>query len=128
MQVIADIPDDKHATNVVIKIPVPPTTASASFVLFRGRAKYDPIEHALVWRISNFPGSSETALQADVTLLPASREKPWVRAPISAEFRIPMHFSSGVQVRFLKVYEKSGYTTERWVKYLTKSGEYQHKI
>ncbi len=125
---IGDFPEDKHAENVIIKIPVPPTAANAVFTVFRGRAKYEPGEHAIVWRISSFPGQSETALQADVTLLPASREKPWVRAPISMDFQIPMYFASGVQVRFLKVYEKSGYNTERWVKYLTKAGEYQVKI
>ena len=98
------------------------------FKIFKGRAKYEPAEHAIVWRISSFPGLSETTLQAEVTLLPATREKPWVRSPISMDFQIPMHFASGVQVRFLKVYEKSGYTTDRWVKYHTKAGEYQVKI
>lgn len=127
LKLIADFPDDKSATNVVVKIPVPPTTASCQFNIWKGRAKYEPSEQAIVWRLSNFAGGSETALQADVTLLPASREKPWVRAPISMDFQIPMHFASGVQVRFLKVYEKSGYNTERWVKYLTKAGEYQVK-
>jgi AP-2 complex subunit mu-1 len=128
LKVTGDFPDDKRATNVVIKIPMPSTTASANISVFRGRAKYEPTEHALVWRISNFPGLSETTLRAEVNLLPASREKPWVRAPISMDFQIPMHFASGVQVRFLKVYEKSGYTTERWVKYHTKAGDYQTKI
>ena len=33
-----------------------------------------------------------------------------------------------LKVRFLKVYEKSSYQTSRWVKYLTKAGEYQMRI
>lgn len=127
LKVTGDFPDDKHATNVIIRIPVPPNTASANISVFKGRAKYEPVEHAIVWRISSFPGLSETILTADVQLLQASREKAWVRPPISMDFQIPMHFASGVQVRFLKVYEKSGYTTERWVKYHTKAGEYQVK-
>jgi AP-2 complex subunit mu-1 len=57
-----------------------------------------------------------------------TREKPWVKSPISMDFQIPMYSASGVQVRFLKVYEKSSYTTKRWVKYLTKNGEYQTRF
>lgn len=127
-KVIAEFADDKNAHSVIIKIPMPPTTASAVIQATKGRAKYEPSERALVWRINNFPGMSECTLQADVALLPASREKPWVRTPISMDFQIPMHSASGVQVRFLKVYEKSGYQTSRWVKYLSKAGEYQVKF
>jgi AP-2 complex subunit mu-1 len=81
-----------------------------------------------VWRISSFQGGSEATLDGLVDLLPATREKPWIRPPISMDFQIPMHSGSGVQVRFLKVYEKSSYQTSRWVKYLTKAGEYQMRI
>jgi len=124
LKVNADFPEDKKATNVVIKIPMPPTTASARSNCGRGRAKYEPAERALVWRISSFPGNTEALLQAVVDLLPATRDKPWVRPPLSIDFQIPMLSSSGVEVRFLKVYEKSNYTTSRWVRYLSKSGEY----
>jgi AP-2 complex subunit mu-1 len=33
-----------------------------------------------------------------------------------------------VQVRFLKVYEKSSYETSRWVRYLSRAGEYQIRL
>lgn len=45
-----------------------------------------------------------------------------------AEFQVPMFTSSGVQVRFLKVYDKSGYLTKRWVRYITRAGHYQIRI
>lgn len=128
LKVSADFPDDKKALNVVIKIPMPPTAASAKITVGKGRAKYEPGERALVWRISSFQGGSESNLDAVVELLPFTREKAWVRPPISMDFQIPMHSGSGVQVRFLKVYEKSSYQTSRWVKYLTKAGEYQMRI
>eukprot|EP01035_Chromulina_nebulosa_P021319 gene21319-27623_t len=128
LKVVADFPEDKKASTVVIKFPVPPTTASAKITVGRGRAKYDAGEGAIVWKIYGFPGSSESLLAAVVDLLPATREKPWVRPPINVEFSIPMFSSSGVQVRFLKVYEKSGYQTARFVRYVSKSGEYSAKI
>jgi len=128
LKISADFQDDKKAVNVVIKIPMPPTAASASITVGRGRAKYEPGERALVWRISSFPGMSEASLNASVELFPAIREKVWSRPPISMDFQIPMYSGSGVQVRFLKVYEKSSYQTNRWVKYITKAGEYQMRI
>ena len=130
IKVIADFFGDKKATNVVIKIPMPTTAATAKCSVSKGRASYKPAERALVWKISSFPGESENTLDAEVDLIVATREKPWVRAPVSLDFQIPMYSCSGVQVRFLKVYEKSSYQTNRWVRYLTKAGpgEYQIRI
>ena len=31
-------------------------------------------------------------------------------------------------LRFLKVFEKSNYQTIKWVRYITKAGQYQHRI
>jgi AP-2 complex subunit mu-1 len=128
LKVNADFSIEKKATNVIIRRPMPPTCASARITCGRGRAKYEPGERALVWRISSFPGMSETNLIAIVDLLPATREKAWVRPPITLDFQIPMYSASGVQVRFLKVYEKSNYVTQRWVRQMSKSGEYQVRI
>lgn len=128
LKVNADFQDDKKANNVIIKIPVPPITSNARINVSRGRAKFEAGERAIVWKISSFPGMSEAVLSAIVDLVPGTRDKPWVRPPIAMNFEIPMYSSSGVQVRFLKVYEKSAYETRRWVRYLSKAGEYQAKI
>ena len=128
LKVQADFQDDRKATSVVIKFPVPTTTASARISVSKGRARFEPGERAIVWRISSMPGRSEVTMQADVDLLPSTRDKQWVRPPISMDFQIQMISVSGVQVRFLKVYEKSSYTTNRWVRYLSKAGEYQQRI
>ena len=50
-------------------------------------------------------------------------KKVWARPPISMEFQVPMFTSSGLKVRFLKVWEKSGYPTVKWVRYLSRAGE-----
>jgi AP-2 complex subunit mu-1 len=128
LKIHADFSDDRKATSVVIKFPVPTSTASAHIEVSRGRARYEPGERAIVWRISSMPGRSEATMSADVDLVPSTREKQWVRPPISMDFQIPMVAVSGVQVRFLKVYEKSAYQTSRWVRYLSKAGEYQQRI
>ena len=93
-----------------------------------GRAKYEPEQQAIVWRIKRFPGKENCYLQAEVDLMPTVRPKAWSRPPINIEFQVPMFTASGVYVRFLRVYDKSGYHTNRWVRYITKAGGYQIRI
>jgi hypothetical protein len=33
-----------------------------------------------------------------------------------------------VHVRYLKILEKSDYASTKWIRYLTKTGEYEHRI
>lgn len=129
LRVQSNFPDDKKATNVVLKFPVPNNTASTIIEVNRGRARFEPAEKAIVWRISSFPGSAEMVLTGEVNLIALNRgDKAWVKPPVSMDFNIEMLSLSGVEVRFLKVYEKSSYTTSRWVKYIAKAGEYQVRI
>lgn len=117
------------AQNVAIHIPVPPTTAVCTPKTIGGQAKYEPSEKAVVWRLRKFPGGTEYTLTIEVQLVSSAADKPWTsRAPISLEFQVPMFTSSGLYVRFLKVYEKSSYQTTKWVRYLTRAGEYQMRI
>ena len=45
------------------------------------------------------------------------------RAPITIKFEIPYFTVSGIQVRYLKVVEKSGYQALPWVRYITQNGD-----
>jgi len=61
--------------------------------------------------------------------LPSIRaEDPASRPPISVKFEIPYFTVSGIQVRYLKIIEKSGYQALPWVRYITQSGDYQIRI
>ncbi|KAK6146429.1 hypothetical protein DH2020_020298 [Rehmannia glutinosa] len=114
------------ALGVVIKIPVPKQTAKTSFQVTSGRAKYSPSIDCLVWKIRKFPGQTEPTLSAEVELISTMTEKKsWTRPPIQMEFQVPMFTASGLRVRFLKVWEKSGYNTVEWVRYITKAGSYE---
>ena len=46
------------------------------------------------------------------------------KPPISVKFEIPYFTVSGIQVRYLKIIEKSGYQALPWVRYITTSGDY----
>ena len=45
------------------------------------------------------------------------------RPPITAKFEIPYFTVSGIQVRYLKIVEKSGYQALPWVRYITQNGD-----
>lgn len=123
IQIKADFPGNTYADNVVVKIPTPPNTSNTRIQQTKGRAKYEPEQKAIVWRIKRFPGMSEHTISVDIDMITATREKVWTRPPISLDFSVSQFASSGVNVQFLKVYDKAGYTAQRWVKYITRAGD-----
>ncbi|KAE9607386.1 putative clathrin adaptor, mu subunit [Lupinus albus] len=114
------------ALGVVVKIPVPKQTAKTNFTVTSGKAKYNASIDCLVWKIRKFPGQTESTLSAEVELISTMTEKKSAtKPPIQMEFQVPMFTASGLRVRFLKVWEKSGYNTVEWVRYITKAGSYE---
>lgn len=128
VKAIANFNPTFFGTNVVIIIPCPPNAARCRLHVGSGRAKYEPERQAIVWRIRRFPGNAEYSLRGEVELIAAHKNKPWARKPIEAQFQVPMLPASGLQVRSLKVFEKSSYTTTKWVRYVTKAGSYLFRI
>jgi AP-2 complex subunit mu-1 len=124
-------PSALFSTHVKIVIPTPKNTAVCKCVIKGGgKAKYNSDVGGILWKISRFPGQTEAVLRASIELLASStlEEKAWSRPPISMEFQVPMFAASGLSIRYLRVVEKSGYETIKWVRYLTKGGNYLHRI
>ncbi|KAI3768343.1 hypothetical protein L2E82_18936 [Cichorium intybus] len=62
-----------------------------------------------IWKV---PGQTESTLSTEVELISTIAEKKsWTRPPIQMAFQVPMFTSSGLRVRLLKLWEKSGYNT-----------------
>ncbi len=117
------------ATKVVVRIPTPPNCAKAQgFEGAYGKVKFLPQEGAIVWKIPKFNGDASYVLKGEVKLIASMKDKPWSRQPITMEFQVPMFSASGLHVRFLKVLEKSDYETIKWVRYMTRAGQYQIRI
>jgi AP-1 complex subunit mu len=57
----------------------------------------------------------------------ASRRVPCA-ASLQVQFEIPYFTVSGIQVRYLKIIEKSGYQALPWVRYITQNGNYQLRM
>lgn len=91
---------------------------------------YAPEKEALVWKIKNFPGGKEYLLRCKFSLpsVAAEEEQQGRMPPIRVKFEVPYYTVSGIQVRYLKVIEKSGYQALPWVRYITTAGEYEIRM
>lgn len=115
-----------NANNVVLKIPAPLNTTKVDCKVQMGKAKYIPGENHILWKIPRFQGMTDTTLTAVASLSSTTHRKAWSRPPINLDFQVLMFTSSGLLVRFLKVFAKEGYSSVKWVRYLTKAnGTYQ---
>jgi len=113
------------ANKVQVLIPVPKTTSKCKFNKLAGKAKYDTEQNAVIWRLSSFQGQQTETLTVNVDMAATVGDKVWARPPISMQFQVPMFTASQLKVMFLKVTDKSGYTTNKWVRYITSAGTYQ---
>jgi len=113
------------ANNVEIVIPVPEDADSPKFKTTIGTIRYAPELNAVVWNIKSFQGGKEFLMRAHFGLPSVEAETNEGRPPISVKFEIPYFTVSGIQVRYLKIIEKSGYQALPWVRYITQHGDYQ---
>lgn len=113
------------ANNVEIMVPVPSDADSPKFKTTMGSARYVPEKSSVVWSIRSFQGGKQFVMRAHFGLPSVVAEDADGRPPISVKFEIPYFTMSGVQVRYLKVIEKSGYQALPWVRYVTRNGDYQ---
>jgi AP-1 complex subunit mu len=109
--------------------------------------QYAPDKSAFVWKIKQLGGGREFLMRAHFGLpsvrsgtsvkqyIPCMSSSYYVihhpqteqdfekRAPITVKFEIPYFTVSGIQVRYLKIVEKSGYQALPWVRYITQNGD-----
>lgn len=74
-----------------------------------GSVVYAPEKSAFVWKIKQLAGGRDYLMRAHFGLPSVRNEEIDKRAPISVKFEIPYLTVSGIQVRYLKIVEKSGY-------------------
>ncbi|KAK5083157.1 clathrin associated protein complex medium subunit [Lithohypha guttulata] len=113
------------ATNVLLRIPTPLNTAAINNRTTQGKAKYEPENNCIMWKIARFVGGSEYVLSAEASLTSMTQQKAWSRPPLSVNFSLLMFTSSGLLVRYLKVFEKGNYSSVKWVRYMTRAGSYE---
>ena len=119
------------ATGVEIKLPVHPDATTPEVKAAIGAVTYAPEQEAMLWKIKSLPGGKEYLMRAKFSLPSVSSsddDTPAKKPPISVKYEIPYFTVSGVQVRYLKIIEKSGYQALPWVRYITRSGDYAFRM
>ncbi|KAL0476885.1 AP-4 complex subunit mu-1 [Acrasis kona] len=143
IKVRADIPSSSSGSNVVVRIPVPktaqtvvcdfetPTLPSQSpTTAAHNQYEYKSGEKCVLWGIKKFQGGTEQIIKVRISLAQqASSDIEKHVGPISMKFEIPMHNVSGLNVRFLKIEEKSkDYSPARWVRYIAQANSYVCRV
>jgi hypothetical protein len=108
-----------YANNVDILIPVPPDVDSPAFSASVGTVTYVPDLECIKWSIRQLPGGKDVAMNATFGLPSVAGEEvetaKWRKRTAQVKFEIPYFSVSGIQVRYLKILEKSGYEALPWV-------------
>ncbi|KAJ3713888.1 clathrin adaptor mu subunit [Lentinula raphanica] len=115
VKVVAQFKRRSTANNVEIYVPVPDDADSPKFRASTGSVQYAPDKSAFVWKIKQLAGGKEFLMRAHFGLPSVKNEND---PPL-----IPYFTVSGIQVRYLKIVEKSGYQALPWVRYITQNGD-----
>lgn len=119
------------ANDVKIYIPVLPDVDTPNFKCTSGKAKYAPDKDVIIWSMKQFKAGRDATMRGHFSLPSVGKNEERenaTRRPITMEFEVPYFTISGLQVRFLKVVEKSGYQASPWVRYKLRAGEYQIRM
>ncbi|KAL5474709.1 hypothetical protein EMCRGX_G026694 [Ephydatia muelleri] len=127
-----EIPTKSGATNVVVRIPVPKATISASCEpLGPGQSsEYKQQEKVYLWKLKKIDGGTEKAMVLKLSLSEMGKAARKEINAISLDFEIPMYLCSGLQIKSLRVFEKGqlAVTPYRWVRYITHSDSYVFRL
>lgn len=75
--------------------------------------RYAPEKDAIIWTIKQFQGGKEYLMRAHFGLPSVQNDDEGQKPPINVKFEIPYFTVSGIQVRYLKIIERSGYQASR---------------
>ncbi|KAK1927227.1 Mu homology domain-containing protein [Papiliotrema laurentii] len=106
------------ANNVEIFVPVPADADSPKFRAGIGNVVYAPEKSAFVWKIKQLGGGKDFMMRAHFGLPSVLGEDIEIKKPIQVSAEIPYLTISGIQIRYLKISDKSGYTSLPWVRYV----------
>ncbi|TIC72652.1 hypothetical protein E3Q00_03763 [Wallemia mellicola] len=123
VKVKANFKKRSSANNVEILIPVPDDADTPKFRSATGSVSYAPDQSCFIWKIKQLAGGKEFLLRAEFGLPSVKGDDVQSKRPILVKFEIPYFTVSGIQVRYLKIVEKSGYQALPWVRYLTNDAD-----
>ncbi|KAI0633968.1 clathrin adaptor mu subunit [Trametes polyzona] len=130
VEIYVPVPDDADTPKFRVRHPMSLAStrrsgSSSCTQASTGSVQYVPDKSAFVWKIKQLGGGREFLMRAHFGLpsVRGEHESLDKRAPITVKFEIPYFTVSGIQVRYLKIVEKSGYQALPWVRYITQNGD-----
>jgi AP-1 complex subunit mu len=122
------------ANDVEIIVPVPADADSPNYKSSIGKVDWMPSENQFIWKIKNLQGEKKYLMRAHFGLPSIQNEEleskgdSVASTPLKIKFNLPYYTCSGLQVRYLKITEDSGYQALPWVRYITEAGDYAIRI
>eukprot|EP01013_Petalomonas_cantuscygni_P039281 TRINITY_DN70663_c0_g1_i1.p1 TRINITY_DN70663_c0_g1~~TRINITY_DN70663_c0_g1_i1.p1 ORF type:complete len:456 (+),score=119.77 TRINITY_DN70663_c0_g1_i1:136-1503(+) len=135
LRVRADIPPNVSGSQVVVKFTAPKTTTNVTVecgVNAVGQtSEYRSSDRLVAWGIKRFVGGTEHNCRVRISLSqPATAATKKEIGPITLHFEVPMHNSSGMAIRFLKIDDKGrgAAAPARWVRAITQANSYMCRM
>ncbi|ESX03526.1 hypothetical protein KL918_004569 [Ogataea parapolymorpha] len=120
-------PSNVAATNVVVRIPVPPGTSKLRANTETGKCRLVEEENVVQWSLKKMNGGQKHRLQFAVPNTPADAVA--AKPPISLSFSIDSYSVGGHKVKFFKVHEPTmNYATVKSVTYLSRAKSYEIRM
>ena len=117
---------DKVSANYVeFWVPVPENSQNVVAKASQGKAKYSPDNGVIIWKIMALSGKRDINMEVKLDLPSLSQNvSTYKTQPVRVMFDIPYYTLSGLNVRYLKIKEKSNYQALSWVRYIARNGEF----
>jgi AP-4 complex subunit mu-1 len=125
----ADIPRDRHAVNVAVRMAVPKCTANVFCESTAGVTEYRREDCAVVCVLSKIQGGVEVIIRAGITL-----DRPLTSAlkeigPLDVSFEIPSWTATRLLIRSVSVEDRNrAIRCFRWTRALTLSNSYIRRL
>lgn len=113
------------ANFVEFLIPLPIDCQGLKTKCSKGKAKHVPDKNMVAWKLNSLPGKREVSMEVKLTMpsLKASQAN-FKSRPVEVNFDISHYTLSGLNVRYLKIKEKSNYHSLSWVRYVAQNGSF----
>lgn len=124
------VPASCNAAYINLTLPVPNTVSSISqHVLgLSHKVHFNAEKKQVVWNIRRMPGGEESVAQFRLISHTSQTIAKADIGPASVDFEISKHTLSGLQIRFLRVFEhEHSYVPQRWIRYVTVTDSFSVK-
>ncbi|CAJ1036471.1 Clathrin adaptor complex small chain/Adaptor complexes medium subunit family, putative [Leishmania lindenbergi] len=127
----SDAPGGRVIRDVQVSVACPDNTAIAEAKVGQGKADYDAVSHAIVWKLPQVKSGEKIAFFAEIQQISPTEkmETLWTKPPIRIAFQCMSLSLTGLRINGLVVREPTMmYTPNKWIRYTVMAGDYQCRM